>query len=326
MDFSSCHVTTIIFRLAVPKNVQCGFNWDRRKSSWASLGVVVPLSAHALSKSSEPLAVLSSVPSGWRTVVSVWLRSPNRLKEKGCRCTLFIYLECHWRIFNLFINHNETSFVLWLTCGHILLKRNLAAMKISNRVKLKWCNSNYGLEHGAEVPLVSTSWNNVSYLSVSNPTNSLRDRDALRAVRVPGAAVLLDAAVGQLDHSPRHGGSEGEGLGAASRTSRALNGQKLWELSWVRNSLTYYMRAYSACRKVPPVRPPNLKWSEDLSRGPTVPLISNNQKEMSILTCSDNVINRNVQFDDLILILFIYSNFDDLFLILVIFLILMILF
>ena len=51
-----------------------------------------------------------------------------------------------------------------------------------------------------------------------------------------------------------------------------------------------------------------------------------NQKEMSILTCGDNVINRNVQFDDLILILFIYSNFDDLILILVIFLILMILF
>ena len=47
---------------------------------------------------------------------------------------------------------------------------------------------------------------------------------------------------------------------------------------------------------------------------------------MSILTCGDNVINRNVQFDDLILILFIYSNFDDLILILVIFLILMILF
>ena len=44
---------------------------------------------------------------------------------------------------------------------------------------------------------------------------------------------------------------------------------------------------------------------------------------MSILTCGDNVINRNVQFDDLIPILFIdlilimiiYSNFDDLILI-----------
>ena len=37
-----------------------------------------------------------------------------------------------------------------------------------------------------------------------------------------------------------------------------------------------------------------------------------NQKEMSILTSGNNVINRNVQFDDLILILFINSNFDDL--------------
>ena len=44
---------------------------------------------------------------------------------------------------------------------------------------------------------------------------------------------------------------------------------------------------------------------------------------MSILTCGDNVINRNVQFDDLIRILFIdlilimiiYSNFYDLILI-----------
>ena len=44
-----------------------------------------------------------------------------------------------------------------------------------------------------------------------------------------------------------------------------------------------------------------------------------NQKEMSILTCGDNVINKNVQFDDLILILFIYSNFDDLILIMLIY-------
>ena len=43
------------------------------------------LSAQVLSKSSEPLTVLSSVPSGRRTVVSVWLWSPNRLKSWSCR-------------------------------------------------------------------------------------------------------------------------------------------------------------------------------------------------------------------------------------------------
>ena len=42
--------------------------------------IVGLFSAQALSKSSVPLTVLSSVPSGRRTVVSVWLWSPNRLK------------------------------------------------------------------------------------------------------------------------------------------------------------------------------------------------------------------------------------------------------